>query len=246
MTLLHPLGRLWEKDESCWMLKMRPRESHPAFTPTSHLYQKCLDRTQLCQFSNLACWLSWEIYSKASLHFTPAWPCTRQYSLNLLGLLSPPALILHDLESCVPSWVRILGFQPHHPHLHNLWCCLGTASGGVNWSPSRGEGLTHTSDTYIVIPQTCHEFHTSSTSWLAKAVKPFFYFFSTISSMKVATLEAETTWRHIVKSLLSHFIMRSNHEVITHHCEKWFTAVPIPWENTSFLRSHTGLKTSSP
>lgn len=118
MTLLHPLGRLWEKEESCWMLKMRPHKSHPAFTPPCHLYRTCLDRTQLCQlFSNLECWLS-------CLHFTSAWPCTHQYSLNLLDLLSPPALILrsfvgsylllrHCFRRCQlepQSWRR---FDPH-------------------------------------------------------------------------------------------------------------------------------------
>ena len=127
--------------------KMRPHKSHPSFTPPCHLYRKCLDRTQLWQlFSNLECWLS----------CLQAWPCTYQYSLNLLGLLSPPALILHDLKSCALSWVRMLrnlGFQPH-PHLYSLWClwcCWDTASGGVNWSPSRGEGLTHTLETLSLL-----------------------------------------------------------------------------------------------
>ncbi len=150
--MIGPLGgrHCYDTASSTWEAVRKRRVVLNAKNETprvSSCFRKCIDRTQLRQFSNLACWLSWEIYSKAScLHFTPAWPCTRQYSLNLLGLLSPSALILHDLESCVPLWVRILGFQPH-PHLHNLWCCLGTASGGVNWSPSRGEGLTHTLDT---------------------------------------------------------------------------------------------------
>ena len=124
MTLLHPLGRLWEKEESCWMLKMRPHKSHPAFTPPCHLYRTCLDRTQLCQlFSNLECWLS-------CLHFTSAWPCTHQYSLNLLDLLSPPALILRgfvfDAETLlqeVSIGAPVVEKVWPTPWKHCLWSC---------------------------------------------------------------------------------------------------------------------------
>ena len=181
--MIGPLGgrHCYDTASSTWEAVRKRRVVLNAKNETprvSSCFRKCIDRTQLRQLSGMLVKLGNLLESQLfALH-----PCMTLYpSVLFKSFGSSQSFCINlawswILRSFMGSYFGIstpsTSSQPLMLLRHCFRRCQLEPESWRRFDPHLG---------YIVILQTCHKFHTSSTSWLAKAVKSFFFFFSTIS-----------------------------------------------------------------